>query len=168
MAVSLHAPEEKQQSNLTEKELFKQAVEWEKCAQSFRYFLMNYCFLQDRAKEATIRFEMWPHLKTFTDLLLDPTCRLLIVGKARQLGISWTLCFYAYWKAKFSSNVKVLILSQGEDESKDMITKIKFIDNHMPAFIRARRDPDSTDFIGFPESEGEIRALPSTEKAGRS
>ncbi len=94
--------------------------------------------------------------------------RLVIIGKARQLGISWLVCIYCLWKAKFYENVKVLFLSQGEDEAGDLINKCKFVDDHLPEFLRSKRDPDQSGLIGFPDLYSEIKALPSTEKAGRS
>lgn len=70
--------------------------------------------------------------------------------------------------AKFHRNVKVLLLSQGEEEAFDLISKCRFIDDHLPDYLKCPRDPDQRGFIGYPDSGGEIKALPSTEKAGRS
>jgi len=61
------------------------------------------------------------------------------------------------------------MLSQAEDpEAYDLISKCKFIDDNLPGWMRSKRDPDQRGSIGFPDSSGEIRALPSTERAGRS
>lgn len=60
------------------------------------------------------------------------------------------------------------MLSQGEEEAFDLISKCRFIDNHLPDFLKSKRDPDQKGLIGFPDTGSEIVALPSTEKAGRS
>ncbi len=75
---------------------------------------------------------------------------------------------YCLWKAKFNENVKVLFLSQGEEEAWDLISKCVFIDNHLPDHLKTPRNPDQKGYIVFPDSGSEIKALPSTEKAGRS
>jgi len=92
----------------------------------------------------------------------------LLFLKSRQIGLSWVLCIYALWKAKFFENVKVLFLSQGEEEAYDLISRCKFIDDNLPVFLKARRDPDQRGFVGFPDTGSELKALPSTERAGRS
>lgn len=60
------------------------------------------------------------------------------------------------------------MLSQGEDEAYDLIAKCKFIDENLPDFLKLPRDPDQRGFIRFPDTGSEIKALPSTERAGRS
>lgn len=140
--------------------------EWLRCSLSPEYFLRNHCFLQDRAKKATIRFEPWPHLIDLIHLFLEE--KLIIILKARQLGISYLVAGYCLWMAKFNENVKVLFLSQGEEEAFDLLAKCIFIDNHLPDYLKTTRYPDQKGVIGFPDSGGEMKALPSTEKAGRS
>ncbi len=140
--------------------------EWLKCKYSFEHFVSNYVYLQDRVKKKTIKFVLWPHLKRVIHLFLIK--KLLIILKARQLGISWLICSYAVWLARFHRNVKVLMLSQGEKEAFDLISRCRFIDNHLPDFIKSTRDPDQRGFVGFPATGSEIVALPSTKKAGRS
>ena len=94
--------------------------------------------------------------------------RLLVIGKARQVGLSYALCIISLWLAKFRQNAKVLMLSQGEEEAFDLVARCRFIDNNLPDYLRGKRDPDQRGFLGFPATNSEIRALPSTDKAGRS
>ena len=82
--------------------------------------------------------------------------------------MSYAVCIIAIWLVKFHQNVKVLMLSQGEEEAFDLISRCRFIDNNLPSFLRGKRDPDQRGFLGFPVTNSEIKALPSTEKAGRS
>jgi len=78
------------------------------------------------------------------------------------------VCAYAVWKVRFFENAKVLLLSLGEEEAFDLVSKCRFIDDNLPDYLTSKRDPDQRGFIGFPDTGGEIKALPSTEKAGRS
>lgn len=78
------------------------------------------------------------------------------------------VCAYAVWLAIFHKNAKILLLSQGELEAFDLISKCKFVVRNLPDFIKTPLDPDQRGHIGFPVTGSEIRALPSTERAGRS
>jgi hypothetical protein len=130
------------------------------------YFLKTYGLLQDRALRATIKFQDWPHLVSLLDDFQKE--KQIIILKARQLGISWLVAGYSLWMVLFHENAKVLFLSQGENEAAELLGKCKFMHNHLPEFLRTKIYPEQMGFIGFPSSGGEIRALPSTEKAGRS
>lgn len=92
--------------------------------------------------------------------------RLIIVLKSRQVGWSTLLCAYALWKCKFNENTKILMLSQGEEEAFDLVSKCRFMEQNMPDWMQSIRNPDQSGLIGFQETKSEIRALPSTEKAG--
>lgn len=125
-----------------------------------------YARIQDRAGLRTIKWEAWPYLIWVAKQLLSR--RFLIIGKARQIGISWLICIYCVWMCKFHKNAKVLMLSKKEDDAFDLISKCKFINSQLPDFMRSSLEPSQRGFIGFPETDSEIRAYASTEDAGRS
>ena len=129
------------------------------------YFLTTYMWLQNRAQTATLQFEPWPHLVELLDDFLNN--RRVIIGKARQLGVTWLIAGYSLWKAKFFENAKILILSQTEEDAQGTISKVTFIDDNLPEWMRDRRNPDNAGTVGFPETASLIKALPSTMKAGR-
>lgn len=174
MSTSQQSPSE---SQLTETEW--RVREWLRCREGLKdssgkviqsgleYFALKYVKIQDRVKQATIPLEPWPHILLLLRLLLIE--RFLIVGKARQIGISWTIAgVYGLWKALFFTNVKGLFLSQGENEAKDLLGKPKFIHDNLPDWMAGgSRNPDSAGQIRFPGTDSELVALPSTEKAGR-
>ena len=70
------------------------------------------------------------------------------------------------WKAQFSSAAKVLALSQGEDEAWDLLSKARFIWNREPEYMRLPIEHDARGWAQF-STGSEIKALPSTDKAGR-
>jgi len=150
-----------------DKLLEQQVAEWIKCKRSFLYFLTTYVFIQDRSiPPRTVKWESWEYLVWLAKQFVSN--KHLIIGKARQLGISWLASSYALWMAKFYENAKVLLVSQGEEEAFALVDKCKFIDNKLPDSLHENRDPDQRGFIGFPSITSEIKALASTEKAGRS
>ncbi len=92
---------------------------------------------------------------------------VVLLDKARQLGITWTVSGgYGLWKANFHSHTKVMDMSQGQEEAYDMIDKAEFIWDNLPTFLQAPRPSPSKDKLDFPDQHSEIKALPSTEKAG--
>lgn len=93
--------------------------------------------------------------------------RLLSIGKARQLGVTWLACIFALWHAMFAPGRHVLLLSVGQDEANDLIGKISFILERLPEWMRPVYR-ENTRSIRFPLIESEIEALPATKGAGRS
>ncbi len=73
------------------------------------------------------------------------------------------------WRALFNDSAKVLFLSQGEDEAWDMISRAKFIYGQLPEFFHtyAPIRHDSRSVLTFENMHSELKALPSTDKAGR-
>ena len=61
-----------------------------------------------------------------------------------------------------------MLLSQKEDDAFDFLDKVRFIINHHPDWLRFKLDPDQNGQIGIPSTGSIVRALPSTQNAGRS
>ena len=113
-----------------------------------------------------IPFEPWPHLMEVCDKLEEE--KLLVWLKSRQTGASWLLAAYALWMAQYHAGALVLLLSQGEEESKALLWKCKYIYESLPGTLTVPIGTDSRQELTFPSVSSSIRALPSTEKAGRS
>lgn len=58
--------------------------------------------------------------------------------KARQVGFSTSVAFFAWRKAYFNEGVKILLLSKGERESRLLLDKIKFGYERLPEWLRDR------------------------------
>ncbi len=114
----------------------------------------------------TMAFEKWDHLMFVVKLL--ETNKLLIILKARQVGISWILAAYALWTALYHPGAVVLLLSQGRLEATKLLEKVKFIHDNLPAHLRKPVGGDSTTVLEFPTETSTITALPATPDAGRS
>jgi hypothetical protein len=68
--------------------------------------------------------------------------------------------------ANFNNTAKCLLLSQGQTQAQDLLSKITFIHEHIPEHMRFPLDKDNREFISFKGNYSQIHALASTEKAG--
>ena len=126
----------------------------------------TYVRIEDTTNYRTIPWERWEYLDNLLDTFLKE--KDVVILKARQLGISWLVCAYALWKAVFFENAKVLIFSMGQNESWEMLRKIRFMYNALPAPLKKRISSDRKDSIEFSDNNSKILAMPSTEHAGTS
>ena len=133
---------------------------------SFKKFLEFVSVSEPPPGRGLISFEFWSHLEEVCDILEKD--RLLVWLKARQTGASWLLAAYALWMAMYHETAVVLLLSQGEDEAKQLLAKTRFVYEHLPNDLRVPLGTDSRQQMEFPSQNSRISALPSTEKAGRS
>jgi len=113
-----------------------------------------------------IAFENWGHLMEVCEHL--ETQKLLVWLKSRQTGASWLLAAYSLWMTLYRHGALVLLLSQGEEEAKALLWKCKYVYDSLPEALRVPIGTDSRQELTFPSMSSAIRALPSTEKAGRS
>jgi len=153
-------------------------VERALCEQSFRDYLDLVRILEPPPGRGVISWQPWPHLvelartisaevwddRTGRNLALN---RLISIGKARQLGVTWLLAAYAGWKAEFFPGAVIFLFSQGETEAGVFLGKCRFIHEHMPDHLKSRILKDSNEHRIFANGS-KIVAWPSTEKAGRS
>ncbi len=136
-----------------------------RCFESFLHFLTTHVKILDPPPgRGIIKWEPWPFLLEFAQTLIKFT--RLVVLKGRQEGFSWVLAAYALWLVLFKRGSLVLVLSQGEDEAKEIIRKINIIYQNLPPMLQAKLTGDSLSHLDFGDNLSAIRALPSTERAG--
>lgn len=117
--------------------------------------------IEDAIQMQVIAFQPWPHLVDRAIVWGQGTSEDVL--KSRQLGISWLECGLAVWKARHKG-ANVLLISQGEREAWEMLRKCKVIaENHKRPVKLIRSNRSELEI----EGGGVIRALPSTEDAGR-
>ena len=149
-------------------------LEWAKCRLSLLHYLSNHIWIQDRIAQDVIRWQPWPHLKNLVALIQDWANQpireplFLIIFKSRQVGASTTVTAIANWMVGFFESSKVIMQSQRAREASEMLDRSRFINDHLPPFLRMKLLPDQQDVIGVPATNGLIRSLPSTEQTGRS
>ncbi len=113
-------------------------------------------------------FHLWPAQAGVLWKFL--TCRLLVILKARQLGISWLCCSYALWLCLFQSGKVVLCFSKGQEEANELIRRIKVLYERLPLWLRLALPAlkkDNTRFLVWANGS-RVRSFPATKSAGRS
>jgi hypothetical protein len=158
--------------------LAPEAREFTKCALSFLYFLWpakfggpedegkHFIWIKNPTGTEIIPMEPWDYLVDIaTDLEMGVSLSIL---KARQLGLSWLLAAYSLWLDMFHEAAEVVLMSQGEAEARELLSKTLFIYDRLPAHLQIKKGKSETEMVDFPGVSSMIRALPSTIKAGRS
>jgi len=114
-------------------------------------------------------FTLWPcQISVMWALMTE---RLVLILKARQLGISWLCCGYALWFCLFQAGKMVLLFSKGQDEANELLRRVKVLYERLPAWLR-----DAAPQLAKPANTQEmvwthgsrIRSLPASPGAGRS
>jgi hypothetical protein len=167
-------------STLTLRAEAKAELECRACKSDCRYFLEEYVRIEDRDNAAVaIPFMLWTgQVKALEAFILQ---RLVIVLKARQLGLTWLALSYALWRCIFQPGYSVVLLSQKEDDAKELVRRLTFILRHLPRWM-VREKSDAEGFAGpvwsatvltatieHPNSEpSTFKAMASAPGAGRS
>lgn len=113
----------------------EQAAEWALCAESPLYFVGAYCWLLNIQEEQWIPFDLWPaQAWALVQLWRNP---LVVVLKARQLGLTWLCLAFALWLMLFRSAAGVAIFSRIETDSRDLLERLKGMYGRLPAFIQS-------------------------------
>ncbi len=89
---------------------------------------------QDKSDGIAVPFTLWDGQKNTLSAFLSK--RLLIILKARQLGLTWLALAYAVWRLVFFPGYQVVALSKKEiPDAKELIRRVKFILRHLPNHI---------------------------------
>lgn len=116
--------------------------EWLRCQMSCEYFTSRWVQIYDATSSAWLPFHPWP---AQVDILNDlQEYRMVIILKARQLGISWVVLAYALWRMIFYPAATVSIFSKRDDEAVDMLDfRLKGMNERLPPFLRASASTDA-------------------------
>lgn len=118
--------------------------------------------IQDATLKKMVEFEMWPHLRRF--IMAVYRKHLVIVLKAKQIGISWTMAGVALHIC-YQPGAKILMLSKGKDEAKELLEKARIIHQNLPEWLKMKLVNDDVFFLKFANGSS-IMALSSTADAG--
>lgn len=141
-----------------------------KCAADAAYFINEYGIIDDPQQPHIGRFpfKLWPaQVRVMWLLMLH---QMVVILKARQLGISWLVCGYALWLCLFNEGRVVLIFSKGQDEADEMLRRIGVIYDGLPDWLKASlpaRNVDNTREQGW-SNGSRIQSKAATKSAGRS
>jgi phage terminase large subunit-like protein len=143
--------------------------EWLTCLSDPAYFIDTYAVIDEPqgSDVATVPFHLWPaQVDVLAQLVAE---KLVVILKARQLGISWLCCAYVLWLCLFHPGRVVLLLSKGEVEANELSRRIKVMYARLPDWMRAKAPlHKSNDSEIAWTNESRVQSLAATRNAGRS
>lgn len=70
--------------------------------------------------------------------------KLVMFEKSRQLLLTWTVCVFILWVAKFQANRLIFVQSKKEEDAANLVfnqepnrARISFIENNLPEYLRS-------------------------------
>jgi hypothetical protein len=112
--------------------------EAERCSADFVYFTLNYVRIYDATEKAWIPFELWPEQQ---DVAVDLTVeKLMVILKARQLGMTWLVLAYALWLMLFYPAATVLLFSLRDTEAVYLLSndRLRGMYKRLPSWLMMR------------------------------
>ena len=146
---------------LTKKEIEEKRLE----ASLSPIFFASQCSILDPVKKRKIPFNLWPFQ---VDLLNDFVEHdLLVILKARQLGITWLALTFGLWHALTFEGANVLLISFKDDVSVALLDRVKFLYHSLPWWLQLTPSKDNTSTLAFGALNSKIEAYPSVSASGR-
>lgn len=140
--------------------------EYIKCAVDPAHFMRKYCMIQHPIK-GTIPFNLYEFQGKVLHLLQNNKYSLIL--KSRQLGISTLSAGYALWMMVFNNDKNVLVLATKQETAKNMVTKVKFMYDNLPAWLRGNKKPQEANKLTLKLANGsQIKAVSAAGDSGRS
>ena len=127
-------------------------------------FVRDCVHIYDTTGQDWVKFDLWPAQKDTLDVMASS--RKLVILKARQLGISWLCLSYGLWLMLFQAPATVLLYSLREEESKELLWRLRGMYDRLPAYLRARAVTNDSERRWI-LSNGS-RAIAFSTKSGRS
>ncbi len=109
-------------------------AEGQKCREDVRYFTERYCKLYNATAQAWLPFTLWPAQKATLDCMCAE--RLLVILKARQLGLSWLCLAYALWLMTLHGPATVLIFSMRATEAEELLGRLRGMHARLPRWLQ--------------------------------
>lgn len=106
------------------------------CKKSPLYFIVSYVQLENVIAGGWLPFELWPAQAQVLDLMVNK--RLLVILKARQLGMTWLALAYALWTMLFAPSASVLLFSMRDNEATDLLDRLVRMYKRLPEWLQAK------------------------------
>lgn len=150
-------------------EMARQELEWRKVRQSFSYFVDTYCTMWKKEGGDPIPFKLWPFQWDAADKMQGE--KKLIFLKARQLGLSWLVSAFSFWKCATLPNFHAYYVSIGLKEVQEQMERIRFMYHGLPVWMQEKIQMGGEDcknndsLIEFPNGSA-LHATASGKSAG--
>lgn len=139
--------------------------EYKKCAADPMYFMKKYVKIQNPNEGGTVPFNLYPFQEETLSRFHDD--RFLLILKSRQLGITTLVSAYSLWQMLFHEGRNILVISIKQEVSKEIITKVRFANDHLPPWLKRNSLEDNRLSLRF-DNGSMISATSSAKDAGRS
>jgi len=140
-----------------------------KVMESFSYFLDKYVYIEDKESGIAIPFKLWPEQKRILPDLLYVV--LLIMIKARQLGLTWLCAALALWLSITKSLQLTVCISAKEEWAIEFLDRVKFIMVRLPPWMVPPILIENNQMLRFDCGENlysDIKSLTTTEEGAQS
>jgi len=137
--------------------------EFSKCDDSPAYFIVNYIKIFDATAGDWIPFELWEEQEETLDTIhLE---QLVVVLKARQLGLTWLVLAYALWLMLYRPISEIGIFSRREKEAFYLLgdERMRGMYDRLPDWMRAGYTDEIDSSSVWKLSNGSVtRAFPTS------
>jgi ATP-dependent Clp protease adapter protein ClpS len=148
-------------SSLTE----DQALEYTKCFSDPLYFIENYIYVRHPVKGQTL-FKLYDYQQELVAMYNNN--KDVIVRWSRQAGKSEVSCAYLFWFSVFRKDKTILIASNKHKNSRAMISRIKFMYEKMPMWLKPGVKDDGWNALSLKFDNGSVIESDATsETTGR-
>jgi hypothetical protein len=135
--------------------------EMDKCYSSPAYFLDTYCQIYDATSREWVPFRLWA--AQFQIIKSLASNRLLVMLKARQLGLTWLVLGFALWLILFYPAATVLLFSRRDDESVDLLkTRLRGMYDRLPDWLKSKSFKVDNDHEWELSNGSRVLAFPTT------
>ena len=138
-------------------------------AESFLFFIQQFCYIIDKNSKEAIKFKLWPAQIKIIPYILESM--LLIILKARQLGLTWICAAYVLWYTITKRNRLVIVISAKGDWAVEFLERVYFMLRRLPDWLLPKVIKETTEVLTFKHednSESTIKSLPTTEAGAQS
>ncbi len=150
------------------KEMNKEELKEEflKCKNDVKYFIKNYIKVEHQLL-GLVPFDLFPFQERIIDDL--ETNRFNFLRKFRQAGCTTIGCAYIMHMAVFQKNKTITILSIGDTESIEILSRIKIMYDELPPWMQPKivRGGDNKHTLEL-SNGNKIKARPAKKTSGRS
>ena len=136
--------------------------ELRKCLDSVKHFVTNYVKILDPIIGEWIPFTLWAEQETSLDLIRNNS--LVIILKARQLGLTWLVLAFYLWRMMFRPISTILLFSRRDTEAVHLLDdRLKGIYKELPDFLKAGQSVVEDSAHEWMLSNGSVaRAFPTS------
>jgi len=143
--------------------------ECRRVARSFLYFINKYVFIEEKETKRAIKIQLWPEQEKIVPTIVESN--LLIILKARQLGLTWIVAMYVLWQIIRNPLFLAVVISVTEDLSIEFLDRVYFIMDRLPPWLKPPTKSRTKQVFEFQHGNGlvsTIKSLPTTEMGAQS